>query len=51
MFYTLMNHDNDSDIFQVWFKTFTEDIICIFTLDNVQEITEQDVTKFLKDKD
>lgn len=51
MFYSLMKLDNDSDIFQVCFKIFTEDIICVFTNDNVQEITEQDVTKFLKDND
>lgn len=51
MFYSLMDLDNKSDISQVCFKIFTEEIICVFTNDNVQEITEQDVTKFLKDKD
>jgi len=51
MFYSFMNHDNNSDIFQVGFKIFTEDIIYVFTYDNVQELTEQDVSKYLKDND
>lgn len=51
MFYSFMNLDNDSDIYQVCFKIFTEEIICVFTQDNVQEITEKDISKFLKDND
>lgn len=50
MFYSLMNLDNDSDIYQVCFKIFTEEVICVFADDNVQEITEHDVSKYLKDK-
>jgi hypothetical protein len=51
MFYSVMNPGNKSDIRDVGFKIFTEDIIYVFTNDNVQEITEQDVAKYLKDMD
>ena len=49
MFYSLMTFDNKSDIYEVHFKIFTEDIICVFANDNVQELTEQDVAKYLRD--
>jgi len=49
MFYSLMTFDNKSDISEVHFKIFTEDIICVFANDNGQELTEQDVAKYLRD--
>lgn len=51
MFYSVMNLGNNSDIYEVHFKIFTEDIICVFAQDNIQELTKQDVAKYLKDKD
>lgn len=47
MFYTYFDTDKNSDIFQVCFKSFTSDIICVFTNDNVLELREQDVKSYL----
>jgi len=43
--------DGKNDIICVCYKIFTQDIICVITYDNVTELTNQDVDKFLKNFD
>lgn len=49
MFYIYFTPKRKSDIVAVCYKIFTEDIICVITLDNVAVLTSQDVDQFLKD--
>ena len=43
--------DIKSDISGVCFKIFTTDIICVLTQDNISELRDQDVRKYLADFD
>ena len=39
----------ESDIFGVYFKIFTTDIICVSTQNNITELRKQDIEKYLSD--
>lgn len=47
LFYTYSDTDKESDIILICFKIFTSDIVCVITNDNVIELREQDVNKYL----
>lgn len=51
MYYSYPNSEKKSDIWCVCFKSFTSDIICVFTEDHVSDIREQEVKAYLSNFD